>query len=136
MTAKFAQGDRELVLKLMDDDDRFAFPGRSSFAADATGGAGIERWLRRFVAMHPRYEILDVIVSGPPSNTRLGVRMRDRIGGGPGTRSRRQGVAQNVPLSCPRIPDTSRGVIRWAVDPCPRNVRGMLNFGVTTRYLQ
>lgn len=80
MAAKFAEGDYDLVLKLMADDARFVFPGTSSFAADATGKEGIERWLRRFVAMHPRYEILDVMVSGPPWNTRLGVRMRDRIG--------------------------------------------------------
>jgi ketosteroid isomerase-like protein len=80
MTAKFAQGDCELVLKVMGDDIRFVFPGTSSFAADIRGKAGVERWLRRFVAMHPCYEILDVMVSGPPWNTRIGVRMRDRIG--------------------------------------------------------
>jgi ketosteroid isomerase-like protein len=80
MTAKFADGDCELVLKLMADDVRFVFPGTSAFAADITGKVEIERWLRRFVAMRPRYEILDVMVSGPPWNTRVGVRMRDRIG--------------------------------------------------------
>lgn len=57
------------------------FRVRDSFAAEVTGQGGTERWLRRFVAMHPRYEILDVIVSWPPWNTRLGVRMRDRVGG-------------------------------------------------------
>ena len=80
MTARFAEGDCDLVLKLMTDDVRFIFPGTSSFAADVSGKAGTERWLRRFVAMRPRYEILDVTVSGPPWNTRVGVRMRDRIG--------------------------------------------------------
>ena len=80
MTAKFAEGNCQMVLKLMTDDVRFIFPGTSSFAADITGKAGTERWLRRFVALHPRYEILDVTVSGPPWNTRAGVRMRDRIG--------------------------------------------------------
>jgi ketosteroid isomerase-like protein len=80
MTAKFTEGDCDLVLRLMADDVRFIFPGTSSFAADITGKAGTERWLRRFVALRPRYEILDVTVSGPPWNTRLGVRMRDRIG--------------------------------------------------------
>jgi ketosteroid isomerase-like protein len=80
MTAKFADGDCDLVLKLMAGDVRFIFPGTSSFAADITGREGIERWLRRFVAMHPYYEILDVLVSGPPWNMRVAVRMRDRIG--------------------------------------------------------
>ena len=80
MTARFAEGDCDLVLKLMTDDVHFIFPGTSSFAADISGKAGTERWLRRFVAMRPRYEILDVTVSGPPWNTRVGVRMRDRIG--------------------------------------------------------
>jgi ketosteroid isomerase-like protein len=80
MAARFAEGDCDLVLKLMADDVRFIFPGTSSFAADITGKTGTERWLRRFVAMHPRYEIIDVTVSGPPWNTRVGVRMRDQIG--------------------------------------------------------
>jgi ketosteroid isomerase-like protein len=80
MTSKFADGDCELVLKLMADDVRFIFPGTSSFAADISGKAGVEQWLRRFVAMHPRYEVLDVTVSGPPWDTRLGVRVRDQIG--------------------------------------------------------
>ena len=80
MTAKFADGDCDLVLKLMADDVRFVFPGTSAFAADITGKAEIARWLHRFVAMRPNYEILDVMVSGPPWNTRVGVRMRDQIG--------------------------------------------------------
>jgi len=80
MSARFAEGNCDMVLKLMTDDVRFIFPGTSSFAADITGKAGTERWLRRFVAMHPHYEILDVTVSGPPWNTRVGVRMRDQIG--------------------------------------------------------
>jgi hypothetical protein len=80
MTAGFADGDCDLVLKLVADDVRFVFPGASSFGADINGKAGLEQWLRRFVAMHPTYEILDVMVSGPPWNTRMGVRMRDKIG--------------------------------------------------------
>lgn len=80
MTAKFAEGDCDLVLKLMADDVHFVFPGSSVFAEDITGKPGVERWLRRFVAMRPRYEILDVMVSGPPWRTRAGVRMRDQIG--------------------------------------------------------
>jgi ketosteroid isomerase-like protein len=80
MTGQFVQGDCDLVLRLMADDVRFIFPGTSSFAADVTGKAGIERWLRRFVAMHPDYEVVDLMVAGPPWNTRLGVRIRDRIG--------------------------------------------------------
>lgn len=80
MTAKFADGDCELVLKLMADDVRFIFPGTSAFAADIRGKDEVRRWLERFVAMRPEYEILDVMVSGPLWNTRVGVRMRDRIG--------------------------------------------------------
>jgi hypothetical protein len=64
----------------MDDDADWSFRVQVSFAADVTRRAGIERWPRRLVAIHPRYEILDVIVSWPAWNTRLGVRMRDRVG--------------------------------------------------------
>ncbi len=73
MTAKFVDGDCELVLKLMADDVRFVFPGTSSFAADITGKAGIERWLRRFVAMHP--SIRD------PRRSRFGAALEHPAGG-------------------------------------------------------
>jgi hypothetical protein len=37
-------------------------------------------WLRRFAALKPDYVIRDVLVTGPPWNTRLAVRLSDRIG--------------------------------------------------------
>jgi hypothetical protein len=67
-----------LSAKLIADDVRFVFPGASSFGADINGKAGLVQC--RFAAVHPTFDILDVMVSGPPWNTRMGVRMRDKIG--------------------------------------------------------
>jgi ketosteroid isomerase-like protein len=80
ITAQFAAEDYGWALRLMADDVHFVFPGSSPFAANLHGKAAVEQWLRRFVAMRPHYEILDVMVSGPPWSTRVAVRMRDRIG--------------------------------------------------------
>ena len=67
-----------LSAKLIADDVRLVFPGASSFGADINGKAGLVQC--RFAAVPPTFDILDVMVSGPPWNTRMGVRMRDKIG--------------------------------------------------------
>lgn len=58
-----------LSAKLIADDVRFVFPGASSFGADINGKAGLVQC--RFAAVHPTFDILDVMVSGPPWNTRM-----------------------------------------------------------------
>jgi hypothetical protein len=64
----------------MAPDIRFCFPGTSSFAADTATDVELKAWIARFAALRPHYEILDVLVAGPPWNTRVAVRLRDRIG--------------------------------------------------------
>ena len=69
-----------LPFRLMAPDIRFRFPGTSSFAADTTTSGELTAWITRFSALRPDYEILDVLVAGPPWNIRVAVRLRDRIG--------------------------------------------------------
>lgn len=65
----------------MADDIRFVFPGSSSLACDVTGKDHVAAWLRRLTTLDPDYRVLDVIVSGPPWNTRAAIRFRDTVEG-------------------------------------------------------
>jgi hypothetical protein len=73
-------GRSRLPYRLMAPDIRFRFPGTSSFGADTATSEELTAWIARFAALRPHYEILDVLVGGPPWNTRIAVRLRDRIG--------------------------------------------------------
>ena len=73
-------GESRLPYRLMDANIRFRFPGTSSFGADTATSEELTAWIARFAALRPDYEILDVLVAGPPWNTRVAVRLRDRIG--------------------------------------------------------
>jgi hypothetical protein len=73
-------GQSTLPYRLMAPDIRFRFPGTSSFSADTATSEELTAWIVRFAALRPHYEILDVLVGGPPWNTRVAVRLRDRIG--------------------------------------------------------
>jgi len=77
---ELVSGRSGLPLRLMAPDIRFRFPGTSSFAADTATSGELRVWIARFAALRPAYEILDVLVAGPPWNTRVAVRLRDRIG--------------------------------------------------------
>lgn len=67
-------------LRLLADDVRFRFPGASSWAASTASSGDMARWIRDFAALRPSYEVLDVVVTGPPWNTRIAVRLRDGVG--------------------------------------------------------
>jgi hypothetical protein len=73
-------GKPELATRMMADDVIFEFPGTSSFGASLRGKDALLAWMRRFAALKPAYVIRDVVVTGPPWNTRLAVRLSDRIG--------------------------------------------------------
>jgi hypothetical protein len=77
---ELVRGRSRLPLRLMAPDIRFRFPGTSSYAADTATSAELTAWIDRFAALRPDYEILDVLVAGPPWNTRIAVRLSDRIG--------------------------------------------------------
>ena len=73
-------GRPETALRMAAPDLRFLFPGDSSFAADYHDRDSFAEWVRRFAALRPEYTVEDVIVTGPPWNTRVAMRFHDRIG--------------------------------------------------------
>ena len=73
-------GRPEAAARMLADDVNFEFPGSSSFAASTHTKGELIAWLQRFSSLRPDYEVRDVVVSGPPWNTRAAVRFSDRIG--------------------------------------------------------
>jgi ketosteroid isomerase-like protein len=77
--ARLGQGDPSGVLAIFGPSARFTFPGRSSWAIDTTDRAAIEAWFHRFASLGVQFTIHDVVVKGPPWNTRVRTRGSDRI---------------------------------------------------------
>jgi ketosteroid isomerase-like protein len=80
MVRRMLRGNVDALLAQFSDDAEMTFPGSSSFAGTFRGRQAIGGWLRRFVGLHPEYLVRDVVVSGPPWNTRIAYRISDRIG--------------------------------------------------------
>ena len=91
------KGDYSLLLKMASPDFELVFPGENSWATmfrpqrrgrepHATH-RGIEEAIAfadRFVAEGIQFEIEDILVNGPPWNTRIALRVRDFLPGGNG----------------------------------------------------
>lgn len=93
------EGDYSLMLKMAHPEFELAFPGDNSWAnmirpvvkgrerhATHRGVDEATRFAERFVALGVRFEIEDILVNGPPWNTRIAVRARSfvpRSDGGP-----------------------------------------------------
>lgn len=88
-------GDYSLMLKMASPDFELAFPGVHSwstmFRPQVLGRErhvthrGIDEavaFAERFVAEGIQFQIEDILVNGPPWNTRIAVRVRDFIPGG------------------------------------------------------
>ncbi|HZX54972.1 MAG TPA: nuclear transport factor 2 family protein [Ilumatobacteraceae bacterium] len=73
-------GKPRLVVTLAADDVAFTFPGDNSFAGTFHGKQELEGWLRRFASLSPEFRIHDVLVAGPPWNTRVALTFSDAIG--------------------------------------------------------
>ena len=95
---KLNNGDYSLMLKMASPDFELAFPGENSwstmFRPQQRGRAphvthrGIEEagaFADRFVAEGIQFEIEDILVNGPPWNTRIAVRVRDFVPGDDGS---------------------------------------------------
>ena len=74
---KHQAGDVDGVLKSYAKDVRFVFPGRNSWAIDTRDKAEIGRWLRRFHEAGLRIDVDDILVAGPPWNTRVCMHFTD-----------------------------------------------------------
>lgn len=73
------RGEIDRALAMFADDFRFTFPGDHSFAATDLDRAEFKEWLRRLAALHPKFEVGEVFVSGPPWNQRIAFRLTDQI---------------------------------------------------------
>lgn len=91
---KLNQGDYSLLLKMASADFELAFPGENSWAsmyrAPDRGRQrhvthrGIEEataFAQRFVDEGIQFEIEDILVNGPPWNTRIALRVHDFVPG-------------------------------------------------------
>ena len=80
LIAQTVAGNPTWTLRMADEGVHFVFPGDSSFAADTRDKPSLASWLDRFASLRPDYELEDVLVAGPPWNTRVAMRFHDRIG--------------------------------------------------------
>ena len=91
------QGDYGPALAVFADDANLTFPGANSWSRQHRepaagprrvpthrGKAEIETFLQRYVEHGIQMEVEDILVNGPPWNTRLAVRVHDWIPGGDG----------------------------------------------------
>lgn len=78
--SRLQAGDATFATSLLADGVRFRFPGKNPFAAELSGKADNQEWLRRFAHFRPEFEIHDVIASGMPWDIRASIHFSDRIG--------------------------------------------------------
>ena len=72
-----AAGDVAPALAAYADDAVLVFPGDGIWAGEHRGRAAIEQFLRRFVEAGIVGETHEILVSGPPWNTKICVRFTD-----------------------------------------------------------
>jgi ketosteroid isomerase-like protein len=83
--ARVNRGDTGPLFRTYSDDVVFTFPGVSSWAGTHRGRAAVEAWVGRFVAAGLRLDPDDVVVAGPPWNTRACLRFTDTYTAADGT---------------------------------------------------
>jgi uncharacterized protein (TIGR02246 family) len=71
-------GDIEPTMRSYADDAVLVFPGDHSWAGRYAGREAIEGFYRRAVETGLRFELGEVAVKGPPWNTAVWFRLRDR----------------------------------------------------------
>ena len=72
-------GDPEPLLRSYADDVAFRFPGDHSWAADSRGKSQLVTWLERFIGVGLELHPEEIVVEGPPWNTRVCVRFTDHL---------------------------------------------------------
>lgn len=79
-----ASRDVEGLLKTYADDVHFSFPGNNSWAIDTRGKTEIRQWLERFHRVGLVLDVQDILVAGPPWNTRVCLVFTDHAKGDDG----------------------------------------------------
>src|SRR6478752_1730253 len=72
--AQFNARNAEPAIARFAEDAHLIFRGRSALAADLHGKSEVAALLRELMTLGLRWEIHDVVVQGPPWNTRLATR--------------------------------------------------------------
>ena len=78
--AHFNAQNAEAAIERFAEDAHLIFRGKSTLAADLHGKREIATWLRNLMRLDLRWEVHDVVVQGPPWNTRLVTRYTARVG--------------------------------------------------------
>jgi len=71
------QGDYGPLLAGYAKDAVLVFPGQNSWAGEHRGREAIERFLQRFVQAGIKMEVHEILLNGPPWNTKACVRFSD-----------------------------------------------------------
>jgi ketosteroid isomerase-like protein len=74
---RLGEGDIGPLTSTYADDVRFVFPGQSTWAGDYRGKEEVTRFVERFVETGLQIEPDEILVNGPPWNTRFAVRYHD-----------------------------------------------------------
>jgi ketosteroid isomerase-like protein len=77
--ASYQAGDPAPLLATMASDVHFVFPGESSWKADVHSREEVARWERRFLEAGLRLEPQEILVSGPPWNTKIALHFTDEL---------------------------------------------------------
>lgn len=77
--ARLRAGDLGPMVVLFAPDVHFVFPGESSWKADLRGREAVEQWERRFLAAGLELEPREILVSGPPWNTKIALHFDDHL---------------------------------------------------------
>jgi ketosteroid isomerase-like protein len=101
--AKMSAGDHMAAARMFADDGCFRFPGSHELGGDYRGKAEVQGWFERAWSMFDfDFEVLDVVVSGAPWNTRVGTRFNVVVTASDGTRFSNRGM-QYVRLAWGKI---------------------------------
>jgi ketosteroid isomerase-like protein len=101
--AKMSAGDHMAAARMFTDDGCFRFPGSHELGGDYRGKADVQGWFERAWSMFDfDFQVLDVVVSGTPWNTRVGTRFNVVVTAHDGTRFANRGM-QYVRLAWGKI---------------------------------
>jgi len=84
--ARIQAGDFRPVRQVFAADVHFVFPGESSWKADVRGRDAVAAWERRFVDAGLQLQPHEILVDGPPWNTRIALHFRDHLTAADGER--------------------------------------------------
>jgi ketosteroid isomerase-like protein len=77
--ARLRKGELDPLVKTFAADVHFVFPGESSWAADLRGRDAVAEWERRFLDAGLQLEPREILVSGPPWNTKIALHFEDHL---------------------------------------------------------